>query len=91
MLFLTGQEELAKQVFANVVRLIEESKAPEDARYLTAAARSYTYLERYKEASDLYLEAIAADPSFIDAHLGGGELFTEKYNYAEAADFFRMH
>ncbi|MEJ7616403.1 MAG: tetratricopeptide repeat protein [Pyrinomonadaceae bacterium] len=87
-LFLIGQEEAAKQTFMGIVNFVEE-KNSQDARSLTLIAKAQTYLERYKEASELYLKAIAADPSHLDAHVGGGELFTEKYNYAEAADFFQ--
>lgn len=88
MLSLTGQEEAARQIFARVAGAPDVADAA-DARLLTVAAKANVYLEQYKDASDLYLEAIAVDPSYIEAHLGGGELFTEKYNYAEAAEFFQ--
>ena len=55
---------------------------------LTLVARALVHLERYQDASAAYAAAISADPTHIEAHLGGGELFTEKYNYAEASEFF---
>src|SRR3712207_7878739 len=49
----------------------------------------YTTLFRsYQDAKDLFTEAIDADATHVEAHLGGGRLFTEKYNYAEAAEFY---
>ena len=83
----TGQEEQARQIFRSLVTFYEE-KEPEDAPALTAVARALVRLERYQEAKDLFTAAIDADASHIEAHLGGGRLFTEKYNYAEASTFF---
>jgi tetratricopeptide (TPR) repeat protein len=88
MLQMTGQEEKAREIFQSFVAYYNANQ-PQTAPELTLVARALTYLEKYKDANDLYLEAIAADPDYIEAHLGGGELFTSKYNYAEAADFFR--
>ena len=85
---LTGQEEKAREIFQSFITYYNE-KEPETAFELTLVARSLVHLEKYKDASDMYASAIVADASFIDAHLGGGYLFTEKYNYAEAATFFR--
>ncbi|HEX8503301.1 MAG TPA: tetratricopeptide repeat protein [Pyrinomonadaceae bacterium] len=83
----TGQEAPAREVFASLMRYYNEH-APRDAPTLTAVARALVHLGKYRDATGLYTDAIAADPSYIEAHLGGGELFTEKYNYAEAATFF---
>jgi tetratricopeptide (TPR) repeat protein len=87
VLELTGQEEPAREIFRSLVNYYNE-KEPEDAPSLAAIARALERLGRYRDASSLYGEAIEADPTFIEAHLGGGLLFTEKYNYAEAAEFF---
>jgi len=59
------------------------------AEDLTWTARALVSLERPHEANDLYAEAIERDPSFREAYLQAGDLFVEKYNYAEAASFFR--
>ena len=83
----TGQEPRAREIFASVVRVYEESE-PEDAASLATVARALVKLERFQDARNLYADAVAADPSNLEAQLGGGELFTEKYNYAEAAVFF---
>ena len=50
-------------------------------------ARALVHLERFQDANDVYRDAIAADASNLDAQLGAGELFTEKYNYGDAAQF----
>ncbi len=88
VLELIGQEERAREIFQSFVTYYNE-KGPESARELTLIARALVHLEKYRDASEMYTSAIAADSSFIEAHLGGGYLFTEKYNYSEAATFFR--
>jgi tetratricopeptide (TPR) repeat protein len=87
LLQLTGQEEAAQEIFQSFIRYYNTNR-PQSAEELTLIARALTYLEKYHDANELYLEAIEADSSFIEAHLGGGELFSSKYNYAEAAEFF---
>lgn len=87
VLALTGQEERAREIFQSFVSYYEES-GPETAPELTLVARALVRLEKYRDANNLFMVAIEADPSFVEAHLGGGEVFTEKYNYAEAAEFF---
>ena len=87
MLLITGREDEARQILQSIVDY-HAANDPQTAPELIVIARALTHLEKYKGANDLYLAAIAADPSYIDAHLGGGELFTEKYNFAEAAEFF---
>jgi tetratricopeptide (TPR) repeat protein len=88
VLQLMGQEERAREIFQSLISYYDENE-PQTAFELTLAARALVHLERYNDANDFYLAAIEADSSFTEAHLGGGELFTEKYNYAEAAEFFR--
>lgn len=87
LLHLTGKEEAAKEIFAKLVEYYEENDV-DSAEELTVIARTLIYLEKYQDSKDIYLEAIAADDTYIEAHLGGGELFTSKYNYEEAATFF---
>ena len=87
LLEATGQEQRAREIFSSIVRLYEE-REPTDAPTLTVVARALVRLEKFQDARNLYAEAIEADPSYTEANLGGGELFTEKYNYAEAAVFF---
>ena len=86
ILKLTGKEEAAAAIFQSFVKYYEESDV-DSAEELTLVARALTHLERYKDANDIYLEAIAADEEYIEAQLGGGELYTTKYNYADAAEF----
>lgn len=87
LLHLTGKEETAKEIFEKLVEYYEENDV-DSAEELTAIARALIYLEKYQDSKDIYLEAIAADDTYIEAQLGGGELFTGKYNYEEAATFF---
>jgi len=86
ILQLTGKEEPAREIFQSFVKYHEDEDVS-DAEALTLVARAMTHLEKYHEANDVYLEAIAADEECIEAQLGGGELFTAKYNYMDAAEF----
>jgi tetratricopeptide (TPR) repeat protein len=87
VLELTGQEDRARPIFEALVTYYKE-KQPDTAAELTAVGRALVHLERYQDANDVYREAISADPTYLDAQLSAGELFTEKYNYADAAQFF---
>lgn len=86
VLKLTGNEERAKTIFESFVKYYTD-KNPETAAELTPIAKALVHLERYQDANDMYRAAIEADSDYIDAQLGAGELFTEKYNYSDAARF----
>ena len=86
VLKLTGQEDRAKTIFASFVKYYTD-KDPATAAELTPIAKALVHLERYQDANDMYRAAIEADSNYIDAQLGAGELFTEKYNYSDAARF----
>ena len=87
LLKLTGKEGPAREVFQSFVRHYNAQK-PRTAEELTLVAGALAHLEKFQEAKDLYLDAIEADKTWIEAHLGGGELFTSKYQYADAAEFY---
>ena len=87
ILELTGQEDRARPIFEALVTYYKE-KQPDSAAELTSVARALVHLERFHDANDVYREAISADSTYIDAQLGAGELFNEKYSYADAAQFF---
>jgi tetratricopeptide (TPR) repeat protein len=88
ILKLTGKEEPAQQIFNSFVSHYEKN-SPETAEELTLVARALVHIERYQDANDIYLEAVDADKEYIEAHLGGGELYTTKYNYQDAAEFLK--
>lgn len=81
-----GQEDRAKQIYETFVKYYTDNDA-ESAFELTLIARALVHLERYQDANDMYRTAIEADSDHLDAQLGAGELFTEKYQYADAAQF----
>ncbi|MBI3949798.1 MAG: tetratricopeptide repeat protein [Acidobacteria bacterium] len=87
-LIALGKTEEAHEIFRQFITY-SNSRQVTSAEELTLIARALTFLEQYHDANDLYLDAIAADPTYIEAHLHAGELYIEKYNYAEAASFFR--
>jgi tetratricopeptide (TPR) repeat protein len=81
-----GQEDSARQVFESLVTYFTE-KDPQTVQELTVVARALVHLEKFQEANEVYRAAIEADSSYLEAHLGAAELFTEKYNYADSAQF----
>src|SRR5262245_39156436 len=87
ILELTGKREAAQEIFKTIANYYE-NKEPDTAEEMTLLAKTLIHLERYQEANDAYLDAIRINQEYIEAHLGGGELYTAKYNYAEAAEFF---
>jgi len=86
ILDLIGQEERAKPIYETFVKHYTD-KDPATARELTLVARALVHLERYQDANDMYRSAIEADSNYLEAQLGAGELFTEKYAYGDAALF----
>jgi tetratricopeptide (TPR) repeat protein len=88
LLVLTGKEELAEPIFKSFIQVYngDQEKSAAD---LTIIAQALVYLEKYQDANDVILEASQEDDEYIEAKLVGGELYTTKYNYAEAADFYK--
>jgi tetratricopeptide (TPR) repeat protein len=83
---LIGQEDRARAIYESFVKYYTDND-PESARELTLIARALVHLERYQDANDMYRSAIEADSDYLEAQLGAGELFTEKYAYSDAAVF----
>ncbi len=82
----TGQENRAREIFESLVAYYKD-KQPESAAELTTIARALVHLERFQDANDIYRAAIEADSTYLEAQLEAAELFTEKYNYGDAAQF----
>jgi len=64
------------------------------AKPLTAAdrvmvGRACVYLERYKDASRLFQEAVKQEPDNWTLYIPWGDLFLEKYNVADARDVYQ--
>ncbi|HEX5834882.1 MAG TPA: tetratricopeptide repeat protein [Pyrinomonadaceae bacterium] len=88
LLELIGQEDQARTIYASFVKYYNDND-PETAPELTLIARALVHLERFQDANDLYRSAIEADSNHLDAQLSAAELFTQKYNYADAAEFLK--
>jgi tetratricopeptide (TPR) repeat protein len=86
LLDLTGHEDRARTLYESFVKHYTDND-PGTARELTLIARALVHLERYQDANDMYRSAIEADSDYLEAQLGAGELFTEKYAYGDAALF----
>lgn len=87
VLELIGQDERAKAIYESFVTHYTD-KDPQTTSELTSIARALVHLERFQDANDLYRLAIETDSQHLEAQLGAGELFTEKYNYGDASQFF---
>ena len=86
VLDLIGQEDRARPIYESFVKYYTGND-PESAFELTLIARALVHLERFQDANDMYRSAIEADSNYLEAQLGAGELFTEKYQYGDAAQF----
>lgn len=88
MLDAVGDKDASSKLFEGVVSAYEDEEKSTAASE-TAAAMALAHLGRFKEANEVILDAIDSDKSYIEAHIFGGELFTSKYQYADASEFFR--
>ncbi|MFP5261490.1 MAG: tetratricopeptide repeat protein [Blastocatellia bacterium] len=82
-----GKDDEAQAALQQLVRYYNAS-APKTAEELTAIAQGLVYLEKYKDANELFIDAREADPTYAEAFIAQGELLAEKYNYGEAASLF---
>lgn len=86
ILDLVGQQDRANAIYESFVKYYTDND-PQDAMELDLIARALVHLERFQDANDMYRTAIESDSTYLEAQLGAGELFTEKYNYGDAAQF----
>ncbi|HEU0253896.1 MAG TPA: tetratricopeptide repeat protein [Pyrinomonadaceae bacterium] len=86
LLELIGQEDRARPIYESFVKYYTDND-PETALELTLIARALVHLERFQDANDMYRSAIEADSNYLESQLGASELFTQKYNYGDAAAF----
>ena len=82
-----GKEDEAQAMLQQIVRYYSAS-APKTAEEMTAIAQGLVYLEKYKDANELFIDARQADPQYVEAFIAQGDLLREKYNYGEAVSLF---
>lgn len=87
-LLARGLDEQAREALQQLITYYNSS-SPTSAEELTLIARGLVYLEKFRDANDLYIDAREADPEYVEAFLWQGELLNEKYAYGEAASLFR--
>lgn len=83
-----GKEAESRPLLEEIVQAYN-SDGQRSAEELVIIAQALAYLEKYKDANELFKDAREADPTFIDAFIGQGELFNEKYQYGDAASLFQ--
>jgi tetratricopeptide (TPR) repeat protein len=59
-----------------------------DASALVQVALAAQALGRFQDANDTFRDAVRADPKLVEAHVGWGNLFLEKYAVGEAERCF---
>jgi tetratricopeptide (TPR) repeat protein len=82
-----GKEEEARTTAQEFVRYYNNS-SPRAATELALIAQGVIFLEKFKDANDLFIDARENDPSCVEAFVAQGELLNEKYSYGDAASLF---
>jgi tetratricopeptide (TPR) repeat protein len=83
-----GKDDDLKTIAQEFARYYNDN-SPRSAEELTLIGNALVYIEKFKDANELFIDAREADPTFIDAFIAQGELLNEKYNYGEAASLFQ--
>lgn len=87
-LLAQGKEDEAKAAAQEMIRYYNGS-SPHTAEELTPIAEGLVILEKFKDANDVFIDAREADPTYVAAFVGQGELLNQKYNYGEAQSLFQ--
>ena len=87
-LLAQGKETEARAPLLAVGGYYSENR-PRGAAELVLVAQAFTLLEKFTDANELYQDAREADPSYIEAFIGQGELLNQKYRYDEAPSLFQ--
>ena len=87
MLETTGQIDQAHAVYQTLVDYYLASQS-NNTTEITAVAKALVHLDKVHDANDFYLRAIGLNAANIEAQLGDGELYTSKYQYGDAAQFY---
>jgi tetratricopeptide (TPR) repeat protein len=82
-----GKDDDLRTIAQEFVRYYNDN-SPRSAEDLTLIGSALVYIEKFKDANELFIDAREADPTFIDAFIAQGELLNEKYNYGEASTLF---
>jgi cellulose synthase operon protein C len=87
-LLAQGKEIEARAPLLAVGGYYSENR-PRGAAELVLVAQAFTLLEKFTDANELYQDAREADPLYIEAFIGQGELLNQKYRYDEAPSLFQ--
>lgn len=87
-LIAQGKETEARTPLLAVGGYYSENR-PRGAPELVLVAQAFTLLEKFTDANELYQDAREADPFYIEAFIGQGELLNQKYRYDEAPTLFQ--
>jgi tetratricopeptide (TPR) repeat protein len=82
-----GKEDEAKATAGQIIQAYSET-APRSAEEITLLARAAVYLEKYRDANELFIDAREAESNYVEAFIAQGELLNEKYSYTDAASLF---
>ncbi|MFQ6112708.1 MAG: tetratricopeptide repeat protein [bacterium] len=82
-----GEKRLARQTLQYFVSYYQ-SRPGLSAHELNLIARACIYLDRFRDANDLFHEATKSDQSLWQAYIPWGNLFLSKYNIPDARSVF---
>lgn len=87
-LLAQGKNDESRAPLLEAARYYSENQA-RSAEELTLIAQTFALLEKFKDANEFYQDAREADPTYIEAFIGQGELLNQKYNYKDAGSLFQ--
>jgi tetratricopeptide (TPR) repeat protein len=82
-----GKEDEAQSLAQEFIQYYN-SNSPRTAEELALIAEGIVFLEKWKDANELFIDAREADPTYVEAFIAQGELLNEKYVYGDAASLF---
>ncbi|MEK6409768.1 MAG: tetratricopeptide repeat protein [Acidobacteriota bacterium] len=87
-LLAQGKDTESRAPLLEAGRYYTESQ-PRTAPELVLVAQAFALLEKFQDANEFYQDAREADPTYIEAFIGQGELLNRKYRYDEAPSLFQ--
>ncbi|MCA9523077.1 MAG: tetratricopeptide repeat protein [Myxococcales bacterium] len=86
-LYDVGRNALGYSALDKLADFYNDEKI-KSARDLTSLGRALHRNEFYRNANEVFGDAVKADPSYLPANVHWGYLFLDKYNYNDAAKSF---
>ncbi|MFQ5822825.1 MAG: tetratricopeptide repeat protein [bacterium] len=83
-----GEKKAARQTLRYFISYYQSHRSL-NANELNLVAQAYVYLDRFRDANDLFFDAIKADSNLWQAYIPWGNLFLSKFNIPDAQSVFQ--